>query len=268
MDKDLYKETYDEELNMEDPNEDEEGREAGCRRRTHWLRIVIICALVLVCGYFIFMGVFKLNAIRIEWNAIYSDQEILNMVSGGETSGNTLFYYLKYKNPVIEGVPFMDHVEVVMVDRNTIAIDVYEKGLVGCVQYMNSYMYFDSSGIVVESSQERKKDVPLITGLTFDSMVLNETLAIEDEEVYSGIMNLTQLLKKFELTVERIELAADKTMTLYFEDVRVQLGKSQYLEEKISEFKDLVPNLNGLKGVLHLEDYDPSKDSIIFTKDS
>ena len=57
-------------------------------------------------------------------------------------------------------------------------------------------------------------------------------------------------------------------MTLYFEDIRVQLGKSQYLEEKISEFKDLVPNLSGLKGVLHLEDYDPSKDSIIFTKDS
>ena len=261
----MYEETYDDELNTEDINFD--GRADKSGRKRHWPRLLIIFALILILGYFIFMNVFKLKEIRIEGNAIYTDEEILNMVSGGETTGNTVFYYLKYKNSVIEDVAFVDYVEVVMVDRNTIAIDVYEKGLVGCVQYMDGYMYFDSSGTIVESSQERKEDVPLITGLTFDSMAVNDTLAIEDEEVYEGMMNLVQLLKKFELTVDRIDLAADNTTTLYFEDVRVMLGKSEYMAEKISEFKDLVPNLSGLKGVLHLEDYDPSKDSIIFTKD-
>ena len=40
------------------------------------------------------------------------------------------------------------------------------------------------------------------------------------------------------------------------------------MEEKLSELKDLLPNLDGLSGTLHLEEYDSTKDSIIFTKDS
>ena len=50
--------------------------------------------------------------------------------------------------------------------------------------------------------------------------------------------------------------------------VTVLLGKDIYMEEKLSELKDLLPNLDGLSGTLHLEEYDSTKDSIIFTKDS
>ena len=41
-----------------------------------------------------------------------------------------------------------------------------------------------------------------------------------------------------------------------------------YMEEKISELNDLLSKLEGLSGTLHLEEYDSTKDSIIFTKDS
>ena len=56
-----------------------------------------------------------------------------------------------------------------------------------------------AAALLWRAARNVREDVPLITGLTFDSMVLNETLAIEDEGVYSGIMNLTQLLKNLSL---------------------------------------------------------------------
>ena len=49
---------------------------------------------------------------------------------------------------------------------------------------------------------------------------------------------------------------------------KVLLGKDIYMEEKISELNDLLSKLEGLSGTLHLEEYDSTKDSIIFTKDS
>ena len=42
----------------------------------------------------------------------------------------------------------------------------------------------------------------------------------------------------------------------------------QDVQEKISELNDLLSKLEGLSGTLHLEEYDSTKDSIIFTKDS
>jgi hypothetical protein len=40
------------------------------------------------------------------------------------------------------------------------------------------------------------------------------------------------------------------------------------MSEKISELSDLQDQLSGMAGVLHLENYDPSRDSIVFTKET
>ena len=43
---------------------------------------------------------------------------------------------------------------------------------------------------------------------------------------------------------------------MYLKDLEVLLGNSGNLNGKISELNDMLPQLEGLKGVLHLEDYD------------
>ncbi len=121
---------------------------------------------------------------------------------------------------------------------------------------MSSYMYFDKDGIIVESANEALPGVPLVTGLKFGQIVLYQKLPLEKEETFQQILNLTQVLSVFELKVDRIQYGSYGDITLYLKEIEVLLGNGGNLNDKISELNDMLPQLEGRKGVLHLEDYD------------
>ena len=116
-------------------------------------------------------------------------------------------------------------------------------------------MYFDKDGIVVESSFEKTKGVPLVTGLHFDHVVLYEPLPVEDPGIFQSILNITQLVNKYNLVTDRIFFGSDGSLTLYFEDVKVALGTGDNLDEKIMGLQYMLPELNGRKGTLRMENY-------------
>ena len=70
------------------------------------------------------------------------------------------------------------------------------------------------------------------------------------------------------ITADSLGKSDDGGYYIVMGTVKVLLGKDIYMEEKISELNDLLSKLEGLSGTLHLEEYDSTKDSIIFTKDS
>ena len=72
---------------------------------------------------------------------------------------------------------------------------------------------------------------------------------------------------KYDLEVEKIHFNKKLQVTLYMGDVRVSIGEADKLSEKIMKLRDLSPHLKDLSGVLHLENYSSSSDTIIFTKD-
>ena len=40
--------------------------------------------------------------------------------------------------------------------KNTVTVQVYEKSVAGCIEYMENYVYFDKDGIVLETSKSSK----------------------------------------------------------------------------------------------------------------
>lgn len=52
----------------------------------------------------------------------------------------------------------MDVMNVSILAPDTIKITVYEKALAGYVKYLDTYMYFDKDGYVVESSGIRTQE--------------------------------------------------------------------------------------------------------------
>ena len=86
----------------------------------------------------------------------------------------------------------------------------------------------------------------MITGLKFDHIILHEKLPIEKSSVFKIILNLTQSLKKTNIVPDKIYFDNDANMVLYFEKVRVLLGDSSYLDEKIVRLQYLLPNLTDL----------------------
>lgn len=189
------------------------------------------------------------------------------MVMEGYYGNNSLLLSLKYKDKSIEGVPFVEKMDVSVQDPHTIKIEVYEKALAGYVEYLERYMYFDKDGIVVESSTEKTEGIPMVTGLQFDHVILYEALPVDDSEIFNTILSITQLVNKYSLSVDRIYFGSDGSLTLYFDDVKVALGTGDNLDEKIMRLQYMLPELEGKSGTLKMENYTEETKNISFEPD-
>lgn len=223
--------------------------------------------LAVLLGYSYVLEHYTVTTSYVEGNVHYTDEEILAMVMEGRYGNNSLFLSVKYRDKSISDVPFVEKMDVSVVDPHTIKVEVYEKALAGYVEYLEHYMYFDKDGIVVESSTEKTPGIPLVTGLPFDHVVLYEPLPVENPEIFKSILSITQLVNKYNLSIDRIFFGSDDTLTLYFDEVRVALGEAEDLDEKLMKLQYMLPELSGKKGVLRMENYTEETKNISFEPD-
>lgn len=228
--------------------------------------LVILAGLAGVGAYVI--QTYTIQTVYVDGNVHYTKEEIQELVMEGPLGNNSLYLSMKYKNKGMENIPFVDIMDVSILSPDTIRITVYEKALAGYVKFLNTYMYFDKDGYVVESSSIRTAGIPQITGLTFDYVILGEPLPVGDEEVFDRILDITMLLNKYELTADRIYFHKLREVTIYFGDVKVALGdEANTLEDKIMLLPDFLLNLEGRSGTLQMETYNSGNGQYTFKPD-
>lgn len=223
------------------------------------ISIGILLAVFAICtaGLFYLKGKYTVTSVYVEGNVHYTEDEIKEMVMGGILGDNSLYLSFKYKNKGIEGVPFVDVMDVTILAPDTIKVTVYEKALTGYVGYLGACMYFDKDGYVVESSSVKTAGVPEIIGLKFDHIVVGEALPVENQTVFTNILNITKLLNKYNLLADKIYFGKSGEVVLYFGEVKVALGTdSVYLEDKLMILPGLLRDLEGKKGTLQMLSYD------------
>ena len=221
----------------------------------------------LLAAYSYVIANYTVTTVYVEGNVHYTNEEIIDMVMEGRYGNNSLLLSIKYKDKSIVGVPFVEKMDVSVMDPHTIKIEVYEKALAGYVEYLERYMYFDKDGIVVESSLEKTAGVPMVTGRVFDHVVLYEPLPVENPEIFSSILSITQLVNKYSLSIDRIYFGRDGSLMLYFDDVKVALGIGENLDEKIMKLQYMLPELRGKSGTLRMENYTEETKNISFETD-
>lgn len=238
--------------------------------RTDWGRYMGILGIVILilCVFFLIMSRYTIKTITVEGNVHYTNDEIVNMVMKNQLDRNSLYLSLKYRKKGIEGIPFVEKMSVNILAPDTIKIMVYEKAVAGYIEYLGKYMYFDKDGIIVETSDVKTEGIPQITGLEFDYVVLHEKLPIENQEIFQSILDITQLLTKYEISIDKIYFDQNNQMTLYFENIRVRLGDISNIDDKIIRLKAILPELEGQKGILRMENYVDGMKNITFNKDS
>ena len=220
-------------------------------------RIVIIGILLLALGggAVALHSVYTVRTVYVEGNVHYTEDEIMEIVMSGPLGDNSLYLSLKYRNRGIQDIPFVDVMNVSILAPDTIKITVYEKALAGYVKYLDTYMYFDKDGYVVESSGIRTQGIPQITGLSFNHVVLGEQLPVEDPQVFSRIMDLTKLLPedvyqafgkqddKYSITIDSDELAEELEVT--YEPVKIGvLANSENVENAVKWLTKLAEELS------------------------
>ncbi len=241
---------------------------SGRRKRIIKILIaVLLLAALLGAGYYA-AATYTIQNVYVEGNVHYTEEEIKSIVMDGVLGNNSLYLSLKYKNKGVENIPFVDYMSVSILAPDTIKITVYEKALAGYVKYLDTYMYFDKDGYVVESSSIKTVGVPQITGLDFDHVILGEPLPVENPEVFGNILNITQLLNKYELLADKIYFHSSGEVTIYFGQVKAALGKiDKNLEQKIMLLPQFLQELEGKSGILQMENLTEGNGRFTFKPD-
>ncbi len=241
---------------------------AGGLSRIKFILIIAALLLIILAGAFWYVTTeYKVTEMAVEGNIHYTSQEVADMVLPGGIRNNSLYLKLWYRNRQMPDIPFVETMDVEILSHHKIQVTVYEKALAGCFEYLGKYMYFDKDGIVVESSSKLTEGVPQIKGLSFDHVVLFEQLPVDNEDIFSEILKVTQLLDKYELKADQIYFSTIGEVTLYFDQVRVTMGGEDYIDEKVMELIEILPNLGGMSGILHMESYTPETTKVTFVPD-
>ena len=221
---------------------------------------LLIFLLIFACvmGIAYFLEIYRVDPAKIyvDGNTHYSNQEIIDIVMTGPLGDNSIVLSMKYKNRKITDVPFVDAITVEVVSSDSIRIRVFEKALAGYVKYLDRYIYFDKDGTVVESSDVLTKGIPQVTGISFSGIQVGKPLTTDDTDIFFRTLDLTKLLAKYELSADRIHFHGNGEVTIYFGNIRVDLGTDeQGIEDKVMLLGTFLERVETLSGVLDMEEY-------------
>lgn len=242
------------------------GRIARIRARRRKLigKILLGVAVFILLAVLLVILLCPVKNIEITGNIHYTEEELEELVFKNKACYNSLYLFWEYRNGKNVDIPFVEALEVELKSFNDVKITVYEKGIVGYMEVLDSYVYFDKDGVVVEISGTCFDDVLQISGLSKNSVSLNKKLPIDDDEIFKVLLNLTQLLEKNDIHPDKLHFSEEGDMTLYFGEAKVFLGQDKNTDEKIIRLKSIVPKLEGRKGTLHMENVDENTENLTF----
>lgn len=242
------------------------------RRKQRLLKKILIGSLVfmilIVIAVFVVVNVFVVKNVKIEGNKLYDEQLITDTVLNDEYSWNSLYVLLKYTFVDIKNVPFIDTMEVSLTDPQTLKIKVYEKGMLGYlyIAAIGENAYFDKDGFVVETSTRIIENVPKIEGIVCDEVVLYKKLPI-DNQTLRELLTLTQTLKRVKLEPDIIHFGLKQSPILTYGNKEVWLGSMELLTKKVERMQVNLPKIEGMAGIVHLENWTEESSNFIFEKE-
>lgn len=155
---------------------------------------------------------------------------------------NTVAYFLLSKIKQPELLPFIESYDVEINGPNTVTIHINEKKRAGCLLYNGKYVYFDKNGYALESSQKKFDDVPLVTGLKFEKLVMQEKIPVKKKNVFSFILELATTIGKYNIPIDQIYMEDDGTALLISGDITVDLCDNENIDIKIPELAGILKN--------------------------
>lgn len=250
---------------------------------------------VLILAVLLFLLLFQIKIVTVEGNIHYTEGEIKSMVMDGTFSGNSVILSITKRNMKAENIPFLESIRVEMTSRDSVRLVVTEKNIVGYLLCEDSYWYFNRHGMVVEKTEEpvqtaeerlaeasgndadgtvqraqlpAKNFVPLVEGLVFDHIEVGEVLDISNPDIFGALSAINQMVNKDNIPPDKVIYDEDGNISLIYGEIEVLLGKDEKLEEKMNTLASIMPEMEGMSGLLHLENYQADQSGVIFEKKS
>ncbi|MFR2168934.1 MAG: cell division protein FtsQ/DivIB [Coprococcus sp.] len=239
-------------------------REKAARIFKIVLKILLILVVLCAIAFVYIRTCYKLKSIKVTGTDHYTDQQMVDIVTGGKDYGNTLLFILESRLNPAQDVTFIDKIDVTYVNRNSVEITVYEKAMAGCIKYNDQYAYFDGDGIVLEISDAKLDDVPCIEGLTSDSVKQGKKLDVGDSGFFQEILTMTQLIYKSGIQIDKITYDTDQNLILHKDGIKIRIGDGENLETKFMNLESILESVKGKNGTLDMSNYSESQRNVIF----
>jgi len=224
--------------------------------------------LLLVIGLFLGAKLIKVKTVEVEGLSRQNSETVISKIFEGNEDRSSLMLYLDNLFGKKKDITFIQDYEIEFKSPGKVKVIVYEKSLVGYLECMGQKWYFDKDGIVVESLNEELEGVPKVTGMDFSYLVIGDLIPIDDNDIFNKLLELTQLIKKYSLNTNHININSDGSLRLYMGNVRVELGDGDMLNEKMFDLNDISKELEDVPGVLDMREYDSARKGYTFKKDS
>ena len=232
------------------------------KKGKHWKLIIpgIILALVLLIA-----AVFHVNEITVEGNTFFSQEVVAGEVCNTFLDHNVVSSWIKRKLGFCPTLPYVREYQVTYPGIHKIHIKLYEKKMIAGISYMNQFIYFDKDGVVLKSTQDEIKGIPLFETKTMTTFSLYEKVQMEDEALLSSIMNLSGLFQHYGVTWDRVVFDSDNAAFLYSGDIKVNLGKKDNYDEAIAALSDILKTAKEqkLSGEIDMSSYRAGGDVIL-----
>ena len=148
-------------------------------------------------------GNFSIQSIEVKGNTTYTDGEIINAIKEQDYVGNTLVMIAQNQVFGQTYLPFIENISMGYDNSHVLKVKVKEKLRAGVFEYMNKNVYFNSEGIALESRNQLFEGVPVVTGVSFDKLVLGKQIPVKGD-YFNTIMNITKKISTYGLEISEI----------------------------------------------------------------
>ena len=211
--------------------------------------IIILIAIIVILA--LTAPIFNITDITVNGNSQVSTNMIINL--SGLKKGENIF---KFNNTVEEKIKENTYIESVQVKRKlpgTILISVEERTVKYQINLINSYVYIDKNGYILENSSE-KKDVPVIVGLSIkeDEMMNEKRLKTADLEKLNDIIKIIDSAKSINIDnlITEINTENKDNYVLYLESKgkKINIGDTSNLTNKMLYVQKILEKEEGKTG--------------------
>ena len=218
-------------------------------------KIVMFFSLVFLVAAIVILAltapIFNITQISVNGNSIVSSDTIT--ILSGIKKGENIF---KFNNSAINKIKENNYIEKAEIKRtfpDKVTIAVEERKPKYQINLINSYVYIDKNGYILENSSE-KKPLLIIVGLEIkeDEMLNEKRLKTNDLEKLSNVSKIMEAAKaiKIEDLITEINTEDDNNYVLYLESKskKIYIGSTVNLTNKMLYIQKIIENEEGKSG--------------------
>lgn len=222
--------------------------------------VLMLLFSVLSVSAALILMLFNFETATINGNTKYSSEQIESFITRGTLGDNTFVMAVKYHQRKVTDIPFVDRIDIDIINPSTVRVNITEKPTDGCISYKGNNVYISKEGYVETVSGRIVEEATVINGVVLTHAKTGMQVLAKNQLGLDLSLELLRAADKYGLHVDSIDVDEKSNLTAMFGQVKVMLGKTGY-DKKMFKLHQIFPHLDGRSGMISMTGYKDTYES-------